>query len=565
MTAAVEGFDSVENSSRTVPFNCPTGTCDFPHYSSLGYCSSCIDITSHIQEQYGPVDDDPEVYSLNYTLPFEYCPLGFFVVKGQISDRISPIDHATTQLVVCPSFSFGNSTFNFTTLSLIWSDCSRDNGDGSPDRPGCSRRPEQLPSLGNSSGMVARSCTLGPCVRDYSGRVRNGVLEETMTNSFPSSFWIDESRADEFASEWTILKLPCVVDSRPYDMSNISQVPDIPGRKFTVVMIDGQEVTAPLECIFAEGFPASVAIINFLQRLFASEGLGGRTCLLFSDNFSYCEPWYLEPMFRSGRLTAETVSSDMDRIAVAISNQIRAVGSNAYRNGSGIALGTAIQTTVCIRVEWPWLLLPGVLVLLTVVLFVAVLFMARSHHDEKPIWKSSALVAFFHGVDAQSHTPGRADGGTARPVEPAHETGNTQPSSSFLRRDSHGALMTLESMHARAKKVVVKLETTATGRRGFITVSRQEEDDHRNQLDGQRRSAKSHRDGETLPLTQLSAHGSLHGQDPAYLQVDLGIGLTTSIRGSLDSSTQYDLEGSPERGSQTSIQSRSGCLEPREP
>ncbi|KAH8777874.1 hypothetical protein F5883DRAFT_696829, partial [Diaporthe sp. PMI_573] len=467
----------------------------------------------------------------------------------QFSDYFSLIQHAATNLVVCPSSSFGDSIFNFTTVSLMRTDCSRDNGDGSPDRPGCSRRPEQLPSLGNSSGMVARSCTLGPCVRDYSGRVRNGVLEETMTNSFPSSFWIDKSLAGR--SEWTILKLPCVVDSRPYDMSNISQVPGVPGRKFTVVMIDGQEVTAPLECVFAEGSPAAVAIVTFLQRLFVSEGIGGRTCLLFSDNFSYCEPWYLEAMFRSGRLTAETVSSDMDRIAVAISNQIRAVGSNAYRNGSGIALGTAIQTTVCIRVEWPWLLLPGVLVLLTVVLFVAVLFMARSHHDEKPIWKSSALVAFFHGVDAQSHTPGRADGGTARPVEPAYETGNTQPSSSFLRRDSHGALMTLESMHARAKKVVVKLETTATGRRGFTMVN-QGEDDHladSNHVDGRRSWTETHRDGEALPLTQLPSNSRAQAQARTYLQVDLGIGLAPSIRSSLDRSAHYDLERSPEQES----------------
>lgn len=561
MTAATEGVMGLENNSRTVPFDCPTGTCDFPHYSSLGYCSSCIDITSHIQERYGVVDQNPyaedphghiheqeDIYGFNYTIPGEDCQLGFAEANGKLSalkfrytsTNFAPQGQTTTQLALCPSSRFGY--FDVTTMFLIWSDCSHYGGDSSQDRPGCGHQPEQLPGLGNSSGMVGLSCTLGLCVRDYTGRVRNGILDETMTNSFPPSYQIHN---DESA----ILHLPCTIDSKKYDISNVSQVPNVPGRIFTIVILDGQEVTAPLECVFTAGPTVLSGIRTLLKQIFVPKLNGGRlACSAGSNGDSGCDPWYLESMFRSGRPTVETISSGMERVAVSISNQMRAVGSNAYRNRSGIALGTAIEPTVCLRVDWPWLVLPGLLVLLTIVLFVAVLFIEKSCHNGQPVWKSSAMVAFFHGIDARSQAGDYADDRAARPVGSAGERGNPQAFSLLPMGEGHSDLMSLESMHAKAKKLVVKLETASPGQRGFFIVNEDEEEhDVESTKHDSWRDSVSHRDGEVLPLTQLPSYGSHRDQASTYLQVDLGTGLTPSIRSSLDRSTQCDLEGNPER------------------
>lgn len=547
MSAATEGVVGLENNSRTVPFDCPTGDCDFPHYSSLGYCNSCIDITSRVQERYGTVyvgSNRRERYGLNYTIPGENCQLGFQVVNGNLAALTfgNTPGSTTAQLALCPSSRFGY--FDVTTLFLVWSDCSQYDGDNSWDRPGCNHRPKQLPSLGNSSGLVALSCTLGLCVRDYNGRVRNGLLDETMTNSFPPSYQIHN---DESA----ILHLPCTVDSKTYDISNVSQVPRVPGRAFTVVILDGQEVTAPLECVFTAGPSVPLGVRTLLKNIFRSQLYGGQlACSTGTHYDSGCDPWYLESMFRGGRPTLGTITSGVERVAVSISNRMRAVGWNAYRNGSGITMGTAIETTVCLRVDWPWLLLPGGLVLLTVVLFVAVLFMERSRHDVQPIWKSSAVVPFFHGIDARSHAGDCADEGAARPVRYACEQGNSHASSSLPRGQAHSDLMSLESMHAKAKKLVVKLETAAPGQRGFFIVNEDEEEhDVESTKHDSRRYSVSHRDGEVLPLTQLPSYSSHRDQASTYLQVDLGTGLTPSIRSSLDRSTQCDLEASPERES----------------
>lgn len=557
-TAALEGIVGLENNRITVPLSCPTGSCDFPPYSSWGYCSSCMDITSDVQEQHGPgyLDpvtatylNNPETTTLNYTLPGEDCEIHFYVGLSSVCDLSRDLNCATTFLRICrPLDSSRNG--NFTTLSLSWTNCSQQHNDNYAGGPGCDSHPEQLPSLGNSTGLLATNCTLGLCVKDYIGRVRNGVLDETLTSSHASTYVTNEYESN-------ILRLPCIIDSETYTVRNISQVPRIGDRQFTVVDLDGQKVTVPQECVFEAGSIVSYAISEFLrEELFPSQswdhsGKKEATCEFHSrTNSSSCKSWYMEPMFRRGRFTTETISSDMDRLADAISNRLRAVGSNAYRNGSGVALGTVIQTTVCVRVDWLWLLLPVALVLLTAVLFVVVLFMARTFHDGQPLWKSSALVAFFHGIDVRFHTPVRANGETARLAASANETDHSPSSSSLLRDESHSDLMTLESMHARAKKVVVKLNTVGTGRPGFVMVN-EEADDHieASKLDGQGHLTDSHNDGETLLSTPLPRSSSHRGQDPRYLQVDLGIGLTPSIRSSLDRSTQYGSEGSPERAS----------------
>lgn len=424
---------------------------------------------------------------------------------------------------------------------MSWANCSHGYVDGDT----CRGYPEQLSSLANTSGLVAVNCTLGLCVRDYSSRVRNGVLDETVMNSLSFTFESDE------AGLFRILKLPCIVDSNKYELSNISQIPAIQGRNFTTVSFDGQNVTVPLECVFTADEDVAWAINEFLDSglLNSPEArfTPQATCSLVSfGKDSACDPWYLVPLFHGGLLTAKTISSDMNGLADAISNRIRAIGSNAYRNGSGAALGTAIQTTVCVRVDWPWLLFPATLVLLTAVLFVMVLITARHSQiaEGQPIWKSSSVVAFFHGINARSHPRDRTNRGTARHVVSTHEPESLPVSEPLLREESHEDLMNLKSMQAKAKKVVVKLETAPTGQGGFVVV-KDEEDEQRvdfNKHHSQRRSSKSPHDGETLPRVHPPDNGSLHEQPSTYLDVDLGVGFTPSIRSSMDRSRRQGLE-----------------------
>lgn len=559
MTAALEGI--VGSNSKTVPFDCLTGDCDFPPYSSLAYCSSCTDITSRVQEYYGPLNLTSEtIFTWNYTVPDQECGLSFKSVGGRPTFNTDGFSGWTpNHLILCPWDRLvpnNKSATSFMVMST--SNCTQDNQDGSSEGADCVGHPEQLPSLANSTGLVAMNCTLGLCIRDYTGRVRNGVLDETMTNSLAPSLLPEEAGTGMLK----ILKLPCTVGSHVYDMSNMSQVPSSRGRNFTTVNVDGHNVTAPLECVFATGPDLPLAIGHFLKNglLQPKRAIGrpdeGATCSTNSfDGSAFCDPWYLEPLFRSGGPTAETISADVDGIAVGITNRLRAVGSDAHGEGPGAVTGTAIQTTVCVRVDWPWLVFPAALVLLTVVLFVAMLVVAGRSRvaDGQPIWKSSALVAFFHRINERPQSLDRARGSPARPVKPAHEPESQLTSAPLLGGESHKDLkfMSLESMHSKAKKVIVKLETAATGQRGFIVVNQDEE--HRlvgaDKPQSQRVSTGLDRDAEILPLTQLPSNSGPQEQVPTYMRVDLGITPPPSGRRSLESLTQYS--GQDSSGRQT--------------
>lgn len=535
MVAALEGIVDSANNNKSVPFDCPTGDCDFPPFSSLAYCSSCTDVTAHVQQHHGPrYTFSNKTFSWNYTLPEQDCLLSFHDTNGHPRlGQTSATGSIPAHLTFCPRDQRMNHNreTGFTIFSMSWANCSLGRHDGHLDENGCGGYPEQLSSLANTSGLVAVKCTLGLCLRDYTSRVRNGLLGETVTDSLSFRF-----RSHE-ATMFRMLRLPCIVDSNKYELSNISQIPAILGRNFTTVSFGGQNVTAPLECVFTADEVVPWTINGFLER----ELLEPETaCSMVFDNESFCTPWYLEPLFRGGKLTAATISSDMNGLADAISNRIRAVGSDGYGNESGAVQGTAIQTTVCVYVDWPWLLFPAALVLLTAVLFVVVLITARHSQvaEGQPIWKSSSVVAFFHGVNARSHRPDRENRDTARHVVSTHEPESVPVSEPLLREESHEDLMNLKSMQAKAKKVVVKLETAPTGQGGFVVVKDVEDEKHHSQ----RRSCKSLRDGETLPRIHLPNNDSLHEQPSTYLNVDLGVGSTPSIRSFVDCSLRQGFE-----------------------
>lgn len=534
MIAILEGLISTSHNSTQVSVDCPTGDCDFDPYRSLAYCSSCEDITPKVQEHHW-MDNNMGEYLWNYTIPGQECQLSFRDLQGhplvgtQSATGSSPV-HLSTCL---GDMDYRHkSAFNYTVLSMSWANCTDDSEDALPDNVSCSGYPEQLHSLANTSGLVAMNCTLNLCVRDYDAHVHNGLLEESTTATFAASLYPN----DEESNTFKLLPLPCAIDGQSYDLANLSQVPIIPGRNFTsVILEDGQNMTAPLECVFSVFESLPWAVNQFLEEkvLAGSDSVGsGVSCSKNSiGGFSTCEPWYLAPIFNDGRATAESITAVMDSIADSVSSRMRMTGSNAYENGTGNALGTVTSTTVCLRIEWPWLILPVALVLLTMVLFIVILAMARHLlvTEGMPIWKSSAVIPFFHGFVRQQGTENtttssdRSDsevGGRAVLRPPAQvEIGDT--------------LLRLDHIKAKAANVAVRLETAGAGQQGFVVVEQEGQSSAKHFRKRHFLRHASHK-AEAYPLNRT------HTMDksPALPDVELGNQLVPSIWESLHGSHQ---------------------------
>ena len=153
-----------------VVFDCGTSNCTFPgSYNTVGYCSTCEDVTSELtihnlsQSVYPP--------TFNYTLPgAEYSNGTYSYFNG--TDVDNDIDSAlfTMNCGAETVISFGGST-----CEMIM---SRYTGTYFKLQ-GCA---DTL--LGNSMGdwycrgYGAARCSLYPCIRTYKGTVKNGKLQE---------------------------------------------------------------------------------------------------------------------------------------------------------------------------------------------------------------------------------------------------------------------------------------------------------------------------------------------------------------------------------------------------
>lgn len=109
---------------------------------------------------------------------------------------------------------------------------------------------------------------------------------------------------------------------------------------------------------------------------------------LSSDASTSSQPGALNPSRQL--LGVANISRTFQSIADSLTLQI-GKGKNT------IAVpGIVLQPATYVVVQWEWLILPGVLVLLSVV-FLAVTLIVNKHKGA-PVWKSGLLPLLFHGV-----------------------------------------------------------------------------------------------------------------------------------------------------------------------
>lgn len=139
-----------------VPFDCPTGNCtlDDP-YSTIGYCSRCIDTTSDLEFDTVLEDDtleDGDVLS--------YLPSGTSInAIGPTSDYTTDIDHL---LNVATMDTNHYSRSDWHERSIDWVDIIVAKN---PNVPAIKSNCEAESNDWRCKGYGAANCTLYPCVR----------------------------------------------------------------------------------------------------------------------------------------------------------------------------------------------------------------------------------------------------------------------------------------------------------------------------------------------------------------------------------------------------------------
>ncbi|KAK0732165.1 hypothetical protein B0H67DRAFT_640464 [Lasiosphaeris hirsuta] len=402
--ALINGLTNPLGEDSAMAANCSTGNCTFPEYnaithSTIGLCSACVDLTGQISAK-----------NANYTLPGG----GLYVSPEEQKPVLNIQDNDLKWLPVSAlgntSTEFGVSLNNMTLLLFTTAACAL-----SPDSPRCANN-VNVPSLDGGMRPLAISCALYPCVKNYHGFITNNRLTETLISTVPASPAAEIAplySTNTFHSH-TVLKTPCAINTTLYTPTTFASLG--PPHLFEPVLApDGVPTTAPLECIYKLYWVLAAALASHLRDALLA---GSCVATLDAPRTLHCPDaaFWLNAFWADGGATATSVGRVVDGLAAAATAQMRLRGHSLYASTSGGSdvrpdvLGTAVETTVCVRFEWAWLALPVGLLVLAALLLAAVI--GEGYGDGRvPVWKGSVLPLLFCGFVERVRVEGVPDAG----------------------------------------------------------------------------------------------------------------------------------------------------------
>ncbi|KAI6091061.1 hypothetical protein F4821DRAFT_211031 [Hypoxylon rubiginosum] len=394
------------SNDSTILSSCITGNCTFPSWglaqpegrgtthSSLGVCSSCVDVGSLVTQK----NASTNATSQEDTYPTFYLPNEMKLARGYggtwmavgTGDLGWASKLMTPEAGVFPRWSFANVTV-FTIA-------------GDPD----------------DNRYAAATCSLYPCLQSYVASVRDGRLSESLVDSTPLYPDLGQYN-DTTGLETLIHKLyqmpysdiplaaiqsPCRVNDTIYTTSNMSKVVD--GTNVRIYSPehapDYPSITAPKECVYRFH-----SFLFMLMQAVIQKNMDGSCTWDGQMGISFIEcsdQWWLAPFWEQRQASVGTITDRFSAIAGAMTNQLR-LGFGTRPEDKAQVLGTAIQTLPCTAIQWQWLLLPTVLLILETIVLFRMISRSWRFREEEMVWKSNILPLLYYpdrfaGTDGQS-------------------------------------------------------------------------------------------------------------------------------------------------------------------
>lgn len=391
-----------------VDFSCPTGNCSFPKpYTSLGYCSSCEDVTHELNFNeyiYNDGHSDHNLTNVSLKTTSRYYP-----------ELILHRKLALSEILVASTTYFGEDTWDMNLYPVV--NIIRWNG---------------LETMRSETELVrSYSCGFYPCTKTYKSSVTAGKLAESLESESGYIFSSISGKAD--LARWAAADLDCLDkpeeqkqilkdlgyefddDTRwiPYNVS-INVTSETPAFNTPRYSNDGDNLrednhitekiarAVPLRCIYNFKSQVDQMISNAFN---GSMWISGFTAnFLEGSNNALIALWGSG----SGNGTLEDVEGFMRKIADYVTTYMRNSGTKDFDwldELNGPALGQVFYNTTCVRIRWTWMAYPASLVVMLLLFFICTIVQSRnqqarlqSSHD----FKSSALTLLFHGLDYRS-------------------------------------------------------------------------------------------------------------------------------------------------------------------
>jgi hypothetical protein len=351
LTAPYAAFYTRNGTTLTATAHCGTGNCTWEAYETLSVCSTCQDLSSQLKRTH--IDADQYVGATDhYTLPNGFSLLG----RPRNSDR-------TSILNITATLNTEDAKHERTWDSIAFQNKGSKllNVFGIGPSPG--KIPKEPDANDTKNGMaeffgppVAYECLLQFCVRNMHAVFINGTLKETVIST-----WTDQNQP-------------------PPDTVRVPRPPITlrPPGSSTAFVVESRGL------VVTQSWLRQLLINNATKATLSAEYIRESLPTFTSD---------IAQSFFLAMNTSTTGFPDLiDKLAQSLSLSLRDI---PYQPAP--VVGRAFTIGNHAVVIWPWLVLPIIELIGSLVFLVAV--MLETNKAGLVPWTNNPLAYFFHGFD----------------------------------------------------------------------------------------------------------------------------------------------------------------------
>ncbi|GAB7355258.1 hypothetical protein MBLNU459_g5805t1 [Dothideomycetes sp. NU459] len=405
--AILDGLLSPSGNNSAVTLDCPTGNCTFSiPYTSLGVCHVCepqkLDrVCYSYLNTYGDSVGAPGT-ACNYTLP-----------NGHMLNYNGGNDGAVINVTTlaygnwsddswAPAIDAGSKVWwpggelNFARISLI----SLTNGPNCTNggNPESDCRPPSLSQNTTDAGMIGAHCGLYLCIKSFVANITENVVNEEMIAITPT---VGQNMTQILYPDWALVADPCFINGTAY---TFSEMVHLSSSLFDMrTPVEGSGVYVPAQCIHDVSYYATQALIDWVtDNTSLLDGIGTAVFGMAEGAWVFTPPNLgVEPLFNKGNSSYEYIDAAFDKLATAMTNQIRQNGDPVNATA---APGILLQLQTVVVIEWAWLLLPAIVLALSCIyLALAVVQDATTETEAKSWkWKSDPLALLALGLKSRT-------------------------------------------------------------------------------------------------------------------------------------------------------------------
>lgn len=439
---------SQANSSALEPiFGCSSGNCTYERpYTSLGLCHQCQRL--EVKRQCNDVATCNYTLANGHVLINQAAPAGF---GGDFSFINVSTAFNTTGEMQSAQFELPDQgdVVRASIISLTNGPLCKTSGTNPdcvlPDRNASTQ--QQL----FDGGAIGAYCDLALCTNTYTARITESRLNERIVASsdarnvtVPHYFFQGTPSGETGATRADPVILPekCFIGGRPYALDKYK---DSNNASWTYVELqqtlgNGNQnnfsnttAKVPLDCVFAMRAVTYQSLIQFMSNnaVFldgngASDSNTGVAGGIFSflpnggaqENaiFANQAAFGVEPIFNNGNASFESIDTAFGRLANAMTTYMRDNSGHPQNpDYTGIeaqlvaqranAKGVLYGAKTIVVVQWYWIILPLVVLLMVVVYLVGAIVQGGvkdlDGNTQAHLWKSSAIVPLVIGHRSQ--------------------------------------------------------------------------------------------------------------------------------------------------------------------